>query len=141
MGPKGGSSLSSSDSTSAATPSEATLSALSTCPALPPAVDTAALTGLGSGSYLVTAIAFLDTLDGRAHTVQCTIVGDNVLALSPPVVVGGETGGGPVQLEWNGIDEIDGGQVVVRCGVQECGGSTSAAVHVLQAKVAANRSG
>src|SRR5262249_61336500 len=87
--PKGVSSLSSSVSTSAAPPSDATLSALSTCPALPPAVDTAALTGLGSGSYLVTAIAFVETLDGRAHTVQCAIVGDDVLALSPPVVVRG----------------------------------------------------
>src|SRR5262249_6234414 len=107
---------------------------------LPPAVDTATLAGLGSGSYLVTAIAFLETLDGRPHTVQCAIVGDDVLALSPPVVVGGETGGGPVQLDWNGIDQIDGGQVVVRCAVQECGGSASAAVRVLQTKIAANRS-
>jgi hypothetical protein len=139
-GPTGGLSVSSSLSTSAAPPSDATLSALSTCPALPPAVDTGALAGLSSGSYLVTAIALLETLDGRAHTVQCAILGDDVLALSPAVVVGGETGAGPVQLDWHGIDQIDGGQVVVRCGIQDCGGSAPAAVHVLQTKIAANRS-
>jgi len=36
---------------------------------------------------------------------------------------------------------IDGGQIIVRCAIQDCGGSAAAAVSVLQTKIAANRSG
>ena len=73
--------------------------------------------------------------------MQCTIVGDDVISLSSAVVVGGEAGNGPQQLNWNGIDEIAGGQVVVRCAVQDCDGAAPTAVRVLQTKIAANRSG
>jgi hypothetical protein len=121
-------------------PAEVSLSALSTCPDLPPAADAGSLTSVATGSYLVTAITLLESLDGQAHAVQCAILGDDIIALSPVVVVGGETDNGPVQLNWNGIDQIDGGRVVVRCGIQDCGGSAPAAVRVLQARVAANRS-
>jgi hypothetical protein len=117
------------------------LSARSTCPALPPASDSGSLTNLAAGTYLVTAIADVESLDGRPHAVQCTIVADDVVALSPVVVVGGESGNGSLQLNWNGIDQIDGGQIIVRCAIQDCGGSAAAAVSVLQTKIAANRSG
>ena len=120
---------------------EVTLSARSYCPNRPPASDGGSLTGLAAGSYLVTAIATVESVDGQAHTVQCTIIGDDVIAPSAAIVVGGESGNGPQQLNWNGIDEIDGGQVVVRCAVQDCGGAAPAAVRVLQTKIAANRSG
>jgi hypothetical protein len=120
---------------------DVTLSARSSCPDVPPASDSGSLTNLAAGTYLVTAIAVVESLDGQAHTVQCTIIGDDVVALSPAVVVGGEAANGPQQLEWNGIDQIDGGQVVVRCAVQDCGGSAPAAVRVSQTKIAANRSG
>ena len=119
---------------------EVTLSAQSTCPDLPPASDGGSLTSLAAGTYLVTAIAVVESVDGQAHTVQCTIIGDDVIAPSAAIVVGGEAGG-PQQLNLNGIDEIDGGQVVVRCAVQDCGGAAPAAVRVLQTKIAANRSG
>ena len=120
---------------------EVTLSARSSCPDLPPANDGGSLTNLAAGTYLVTAIAVVESVDGQAHTVQCTIIGDDVIAPSAAIVVGGESGTGPQQLNWNGIDEIDGGQVVVRCAVQDCGGAAPAAVRVLQTKIAANRSG
>jgi hypothetical protein len=141
-GPTGERGGSISDVTAAAAPStDVTLSARSTCPDLPPASDSGSLTNLAAGTYLVTAIANVESLDGLPHAVQCTIVADDVVALSPVVVVGGESGNGPLQVNWNGIDQIDGGQIIVRCAIQDCGGSAAAAVSVLQTKIAANRSG
>jgi len=118
------------------------LGASSTCPALPPATDTGALTSLAPGSYLVTAIALLESADGAAHTVQCTTLGDDdaVVAISSPIVVGGSSQDGAVQLEWNTIERIDRGTVTVRCRVTDCGGSSATAVRLLQTKIAANRS-
>jgi hypothetical protein len=122
---------------------EVLLGASSTCPALPPAADIGALTVLAPGSYLVTAIALLESADGAAHTVQCTTLGDDdaVVAISSPIVVDGSSQDGAVQLEWNTIERIDRGQVTVRCRVTDCGGSSAAAVRILQTKIAANRSG
>jgi predicted secreted protein len=70
------------------------------------------------------------------------MLGDNdgVLATSTPIVVGGALQEDAVQLEWNAIEEIDQGRVSVRCHATDCGGSSSAAVRVVQAKIAANRS-
>jgi len=45
----------------------------------------------------------------------------------------------PVQLGWNAIDRIEQARVTVRCVVTRCGDS-GAAVQVVQARVAANRS-
>ena len=95
----------------------------SRAPALPPAADTGALASLAPGSYLVTAIALLESADGAAHTVQCTTLGDDdaVVAISSPIVVDGSLQDGAVQLEWNTIERIDRGHVTVRCRVTDCG--------------------
>jgi hypothetical protein len=109
---------------------------------LPPAASVSALSTLTPGSYLVTAIALLESIDGAAHTVQCSMLGDDdgVLATSAPIVVDGASQEDAMQLEWNTIEEIDQGRVSVRCRVTDCGGSSAAAVRVVQAKIAANRS-
>jgi hypothetical protein len=59
---------------------------------------------------------------------------------SAPIVVGGRSQEAAVELEWNTIEQIDQGQVTVRCRVTDCGVSSAEAVRVRQTKIAANRS-
>jgi hypothetical protein len=115
------------------------LSAVSTCPATPPAAAAATRSGLPPAHYLVTAIVTLEATDGNAHAARCAIVGDGgvVLALSPSVLVGGDPVG---QLAWSAIETVADGTVRVDCQVQSCGGVNPAAVRVLDARIAAVRS-
>ena len=141
-GPRGGSSVTADVATTRAKVAAVVLDASSTCPALPPAAIASELTTLTPGSYLLTAITLLDSIDGAPHTVQCSMLGDDddVLATSAPIVVDGASQEDAVQLEWNAIEEIDQGRVSVRCRVTDCGGSSSTPVRVVRAKIAANRS-
>jgi hypothetical protein len=118
------------------------LTAASTCPALPPAADARALTGIPPARYLVTAIATLEALDAQAHLVRCAILGDRdaVLAISPPILVGADPEAPADPLVWSAIDTVAGGTVRVRCQVQTCGGTSPAAVSLVDTRIAANRS-
>jgi hypothetical protein len=97
----------------------------------------AELRDLAPGRYLLTVIATLDSGDGGAHHVRCATLGDDgvVIGASPTVVVGN---GEP--LVWQAIDTVSGGAVGVRCQVQDCGGTSAVAVHVLDVRIAATRS-
>jgi hypothetical protein len=120
------------------------LSGLSRCPAPPPAGDAGELGGLPPARYLLTviAIATLDATDGGAHRVRCVTLGDDeaVAGASPVIAVGEDPVSGPAQLVWNAIDTVGGGSVRVRCQVQDCGGTSRAAVRVLDIRIAATRS-
>ena len=118
------------------------LSGLSLCPIPPPAGDAGELIGLPPARYLLTVIATLDAADGGAHRVRCTTLGDDaaVAGASPVIVVGDDPAGGPAQLVWTAIDTVGGGTVRVRCQVQDCGGTSRAAVRVLDIRIAATRS-
>ena len=111
-GPRGGDNVTVDAARTRAKAAAVVLDASSICPAVPPAVSTSELSTLTPGSYLVTAIALLESIDGAAHTVQCSMLGDydGVLATSTPVVVGGASQEDAVPLEWNAIEEIDQGQ-------------------------------
>ncbi len=118
------------------------LGGASECPAAPPAADVGQLTPVTPARYLLTAIATLESADGAPHRVRCAILGDDeaLVGVSPVIVVGDDRAAGPAQLVWNAIDTIAAGTVRVRCQVQECGGTSPAAVSVLDVQVAATRS-
>jgi len=118
------------------------LSGLSTCPAAPPAGDAGELDGLPPARYLLTVIATLDATDGGAHRVRCVTLGDGgaVAGASPVIAVGEDLASGPAQLVWSAIDTVGAGSVRVRCQVQDCGGTSRAAVRVLDIRIAATRS-
>ena len=70
--------------------------------------------------------------------MRCATLGDDgVVAGASPIVVVGDV---ESRSCWQAIDTVAGGAVRVRCQVQDCGGTSRAAVRVLDVRIAATRS-